>query len=546
MASVAIARDLGAPGQPLAKVAIRPTMRVLAVGADVGQPAPVGQLAGPAAEQAAGQPDADGEAPAGSVAGFAQLLVAQIPGEALLAYTTLLALFAVGGGSYNAGRWGLYAGAIVVCAAAVLGGYFMQRDYGFDDTRTTPAPAVGSAPPTADAPAPAQVTALAKLHLPYLPILTAVLAMAIYGLTVPGSPLQFEVSGTAFAICSGCLAVGGGVMMSIFAPFLGKGNAAKAVRTQSGSASPPTYLAESGGGALLSDPTTMDAMTAIQFGQLVSDAYQVLPSDLTNSAGNALSAGGTDYTVITTIYANDLATNMNPGRGDDTVSIGLICQANGAGDVVIAIRGTEGIWEWIHDAEFLTVPCPFLAGAGHTEDGFTAVYNSLRTGVAPYSPSVVNALGSLAFPRPVTSVTVCGHSLGGALATLLALDLAANSVFNDPVVYTYGSPRTGDSLFVSTFNQVVKNSYRIQNRLDIVPKLPPPPWYEHVLEPSELTPVQLFPLPAKLLVDFTPVCEHLIATYLYLLSLKSGGPVIPLDANCQPEQRAPVLPVNER
>lgn len=61
--------------------------------------------------------------------------------------------------------------------------------------------------------------------------------MAVYGLTVPGSPLQFEVSGTAFAIFSGCLAVGGGVMMSIFAPFLGKGNAAIAVAKQP--ASPP-------------------------------------------------------------------------------------------------------------------------------------------------------------------------------------------------------------------------------------------------------------------------------------------------------------------
>jgi hypothetical protein len=278
----------------------------------------------------------------------------------------------------------------------------------------------------------------------------------------------------------------------------------------------------------------IDVIAAIQFGQLVADAYQVSPSDLTNSAGQALSSGGTDYTVVTPIYANDLATDMNPGRSDDTVSIGLICQANGAGDVVIAIRGTEGILEWIHDAEFLTVPCPFLVGAGRTEDGFTAMYNSLRTGAAPNSPSVINAMGSLPFPHPVTSVTVCGHSLGGALATLLALDLAANKVVSNPVVYTYGSPRTGDSLFVSSFDQVVTNSYRIENRLDIVPKLPPPPDYEHVLEPYELTPVRLFPLPAKILVDFTPVCEHVIATYLYLLSLQSGGPVIPLESNCQP------------
>jgi hypothetical protein len=279
----------------------------------------------------------------------------------------------------------------------------------------------------------------------------------------------------------------------------------------------------------------MDVGTAIQFGQLVAETYDILPSDVTNSAGKVLTADGTKYTVVTTVYANDLATDMKPSRGNDTVSIGLICQANGTGDAVIAIRGTEGILEWIHDAEFLTVPCPFLVGAGHTEDGFTAMYQSLRTGAAPNSPTVVKSIGNLPFPRPVTSVTVCGHSLGGALATLLALDLAANTVFSQPVVYTYGSPRTGDSLFVSTFDQVVKNSYRIENRVDIVPKLPPPPAYRHVDPPYELTPVRLLPLPAKILVDFNPVCEHVIATYLYLLSLRSGGPVIPLDVNCQPK-----------
>src|SRR3974377_2447250 len=111
---------------------------------------------------------------------------------------------------------------------------------------------------------------------------------------------------------------------------------------------------------------TLDVTKATQFGQLVSATYETSPSDLTNAAGQAVSAGGVDYTVVTTIYANDLATDMNPSRADDEVSIGLICQADQTGDVVIAIRGTEGILEWIHDAEFLLVPCPFLAGAGHT------------------------------------------------------------------------------------------------------------------------------------------------------------------------------------
>jgi hypothetical protein len=201
---------------------------------------------------------------------------------------------------------------------------------------------------------------------------------------------------------------------------------------------------------------------------------------------------------------------------------------------VIAIRGTEGIDEWIHDASFLLVTCPFLAGAGQTEDGFTAMYNSLRTAVAPTSPSVVSRLVSLPFKQAVSSMTICGHSLGGALATLLALDVAANTAFSSPEVYTYASPRTGDPSFASTYNQVVKNSYRIANRMDVVPKLPLPPIYEHVLASSELNPIQLWPLPPRILVKPNLVCEHSLDSYLHLMSVNSGGVVLPLDPTCMP------------
>jgi Lipase (class 3) len=112
--------------------------------------------------------------------------------------------------------------------------------------------------------------------------------------------------------------------------------------------------------------------------------------------------------------------------------------------------------------------------------------------------------------------------------------VAANTTFSDPAVYTYASPRTGDSLFAATYDQVIKNSQRIVNRLDIVPALPPTPPYEHVLHRYELNPVQLAPPPPRVLVEFTPYCEHSLVTYLHLLSLQSGGPAIPLESTCRP------------
>src|SRR5271155_1587749 len=273
----------------------------------------------------------------------------------------------------------------------------------------------------------------------------------------------------------------------------------------------------------------MDINAAIQYAQLVNTAYAIPTNDLTNSAGQVKQSnyGGAvvSYDVVTTIYANDLSTDMNPHRDDDIVSIGLILQAQGAGDVVIAIRGTEGILEWIHDAEFLAVRCPFLAGAGSTEDGFTAMYNSFGIGVAAGSPSVTEAFSTITFPRPITSVTICGHSLGAALATFLALDVAANTPFKNPVAYTYASPRTGDTSFVKVYSRLVPNTFRIANVVDLVPKLPTPPLYEHVQGLFTLNPIKLFP--PSVLVKPTIPCDHVLNSYLHLLSRLTGGAVLP-------------------
>jgi hypothetical protein len=280
----------------------------------------------------------------------------------------------------------------------------------------------------------------------------------------------------------------------------------------------------------------MDLKTVIQFARLVNAAYAVIPANTTNAAGTNLSVGGTNYTVVNTIYCNDLGTDINPLRGNNIVSIGLVLQDTGTGDVVLAVRGTEGIMEWVQDARFCLVSCPFAAGAGNTEDGFTAMYNSFRIGSdAKTSAPLCSALATLKFPKPVsatTSVTVCGHSLGGALATLLGLDVAVNTIFKNPTVYTYASPRTGDSAFTAFYDHMVPNTIRVANRMDLVPKLPMPPLYDHVSTPSELNPVQMLPLPPKVLVKPTLACEHILDTYLYLLSLAAGGEVIPLDPGC--------------
>ncbi|MEO0852711.1 MAG: lipase family protein [Cyanobacteria bacterium J06648_11] len=88
--------------------------------------------------------------------------------------------------------------------------------------------------------------------------------------------------------------------------------------------------------------------------------------------------------------------------------------------------------------------------------------------------SVREQIHQLVRDRDLDRITTTGHSLGGALATLCAVDLQYN--FSEKVTqieaYTYGSPRVGNEGFRSSFNQRVPNSYRFVHGMDIVPALP--------------------------------------------------------------------------
>jgi lipase (class 3) len=281
----------------------------------------------------------------------------------------------------------------------------------------------------------------------------------------------------------------------------------------------------------------MDLNKAIVYAQLVKEAYRPDPGDFKNRAGDVVSAGlgaaQTQFDVITTIYANDLATQANPGRAASQVSIGLVLQAQGGGEAVIAFRGTEGIKEWVLDANFGTIPCPFLASAGETEDGFTDMYESVVTGTAAGSPKLVESLTNLRWRQAVETMTVCGHSLGGALATLATLDIAVNAPapYHNVTSYTYASPRTGNVQFASKYNQMVANTFRVANELDVVPRLPVLP-YEHVMGEFDLKPYTV--LPPKFLVQPNPYCEHILTSYLFLLAHCAGVQILPLQALCGP------------
>ena len=254
---------------------------------------------------------------------------------------------------------------------------------------------------------------------------------------------------------------------------------------------------------------------------------------VTNANGGPVIAGK-NYTVLKTIYANDLSTDLKPTApgGPARTTIGIVA-INGADptDVFLAIRGTLDIWEWIQDAKFLLRSFPSVSGSGLTEDGFTDMYLSFSLAGGPPSGTFLADLIALLPSGANTRLTVAGHSLGGALSTLLALDLAANTTL--PVtLYTLASPRVGDVTFERLFNHVVPNAYRIANRLDIVPKVPPPLLYVHVGDETELVPGPN--------LKFDLACEHHLTSYFNMLSTLIGTQAAyPIQPNCAKGNPAP-------
>jgi triacylglycerol lipase len=132
-------------------------------------------------------------------------------------------------------------------------------------------------------------------------------------------------------------------------------------------------------------------------------------------------------------------------------------------EIIIAFRGTSSTTNWISDIIASQKRFKYIKEYCLTHRGFTDIYATARN-------ELISALSALPAGK---TLTITGHSLGAALATLCAVDAAANTAFTSPVLYTYGSPRVGDPAFKKVFNSYIRTSYRIANTFDAVTFVPP-------------------------------------------------------------------------
>ncbi|MED6201014.1 Phospholipase A1-Igamma2, chloroplastic [Stylosanthes scabra] len=170
----------------------------------------------------------------------------------------------------------------------------------------------------------------------------------------------------------------------------------------------------------------------------------------------------------------------------------------GRRDVVVAWRGTVTHLEWVADLmDFLkpfsakNIPCP--DPTVKVESGFLELYTEKdeSCGYCKYSAreQILTEIKRLLemYPNEELSITMTGHSLGAALATLSAYDIVETglNVVGDnravPVsVFSFSGPRVGNVRFKERLETLGLKVLRVLNVHDMVPKSPGLVFNEHL------------------------------------------------------------------
>jgi hypothetical protein len=166
-------------------------------------------------------------------------------------------------------------------------------------------------------------------------------------------------------------------------------------------------------------------------------------------------------------------TSVHDPRTDGRAIVGYDAEL---GARVVAFMGTNiNIKTWIHDLLVMKTPFPLPYCDNCTvHRGFHKTYEGLRDRIY----AILQAL-------PPGRIYITGHSLGGALATLCALDLVASRGQDASKigVITMGQPRVGNVDFATFYDRQGISHYRVTHHRDPIPHLPYR-WmdYSHITE----------------------------------------------------------------
>lgn len=178
------------------------------------------------------------------------------------------------------------------------------------------------------------------------------------------------------------------------------------------------------------------------------------------------------------------------------------------GKVIISFTGTFFLDEWASDLDAKQVAASALNNYEEgimVHNGFYTIYLSIRDQIMKFLSDNKDNIKYL---------YITGHSLGGALSTICAFDLAEYQ----PIHYSFAAPRSGNINYANKFDEIMPTSLRVHNTEDYIASLPPSIYikgylYQHTKNSVSFT-VNLGSILSNhttAYIDYLPVCVKNVA-----------------------------------
>ena len=136
------------------------------------------------------------------------------------------------------------------------------------------------------------------------------------------------------------------------------------------------------------------------------------------------------------------------------------------GKLLIIFRGTDSLFDWWRNTLLFKKTVPYKS------DG-TNRKIKVHGGMLKSYMTVRDFILDVVKKSEYKEVVFHGHSKGGALSYLAALDVQYNLKEKDVKVFTIGPPRIGNKHFANSFNRRLPDTFWYNHGNDLVPQLLP-------------------------------------------------------------------------